>query len=447
MNDPEFIVVGAGLAGLAAARALTAAGRQALVLEARDRVGGRLLNHTWSDGHVGELGGQWIGPTQDHALRLVRELGLELYPSYETGTHLAYRRGRLRRFRGETFGLPPWGLLDGLVAQRRLEAMARAVPLEAPWSAPRARAWDGQTLESWLRRHMRTRVGYEFFRAVCTAIFCAEAEDVSLLHFLFYVRSGRSLDQLLRLRGGAQESRVVGGSQRIALALAEQLGERVITGAAVDAIEQGEDGVVARCTGGAVHRAARVIVTLPPPLAARIRYSPALPGLRDQLTQKLAMGSVIKCMARYPQPFWRDAGLSGFAISVERPVNVIFDNSPHGGGCGVLLGFIEGREARALGELAPADRRALVLENFASYFGERARAPLEYEDKDWSQDPWTRGCYGAHFAPGVWTQFGAALRRPCGRVHWAGAETAAVWSGYMDGALRSGERAAQEVLA
>ncbi len=447
MNDPDTIVVGAGLAGLSAARTLTDAGRSALVLEARERVGGRVLNHRWADGSVGELGAQWIGPTQDYALGLAREAGLELYSSYETGTHQAFLRGRLRRFRGETYGLPPWGILDGLVAQKRLEAMARAVPLEAPWSARRAREWDGQTLESWLRRNMRTRVGREFFRGICASVFCAEPEDVSLLHFLFYVHSGNSIEHLLKLRGGAQESRVVGGTQRLAFALAERLGERVITNAAVAAIEQGEDGVTVRREDGAVHRAARVIVTLPPPLAARLRYSPSLPGIRDQLTQKIAMGSVIKCMARYARPFWRDAGLSGFGISVERPVNVVLDNSPHDARCGVLVGFIEGRDARRLGAVTPEERRAVVLETFASYVGTRAHAPLEYQDKDWSQDPWTRGCYGAHFAPGVWTQFGEALRRPCGRIHWAGTETAAVWNGYMDGALRSGERAAKEVLA
>jgi monoamine oxidase len=444
--DIDVIVVGAGLAGLQAANTLVEAGRRVALLEARDRVGGRVLNHTWADGSTGELGAQWIGPTQDHVIALAEASGLELYPSYEAGTHQAILHGKHKRFVHDTYGLPPFALLDGLQAQMRLQAMARSVPLEDPASADRAVEWDGMTLESWLRRHMRTRLGRDFFRGICASIFCAEAQEVSLLHFLFYVHSGNSIEHLLRLKGGAQESRVVGGTGRLAMALADRLGDVVKTSCPVRLIRQDEAGVTVVTDHGS-HRAERVIVTLPPPLAGRLQYEPPLPPLRDQLTQKVAMGAVIKCMARYERPFWRDRGLSGFAISVDRPVNVILDNSPADGDGGVLVGFIDGAYARRVSELSDAERERVVLETFAEYFGPEAARPVEYVDKDWSADPWTRGCYGGHFAPGVWTQFGEALRRPCGRIHWAGTETAAVWNGYMDGALRSGVRAAGEVDA
>ncbi len=195
----------------------------------------------------------------------------------------------------------------------------------------------------------------------------------------------------------------------------------------------------------AVPLSGSVIVTLPPALCGRLDYDPILPGLRDQLTQRVPMGSVIKCSAVYDRPFWRDAGLTGQATSDSGAVRITFDNSPPDGRPGVLLGFIEGDEARAWGQRSPSDRRAAVLESLVAYFGAPAGAPTAYIEHDWSADPWTRGCYGGFMPPGVLTTYGPALREAIGRVHWAGTETADVSNGYMDGAVRSGERAAGEI--
>jgi monoamine oxidase len=192
--------------------------------------------------------------------------------------------------------------------------------------------------------------------------------------------------------------------------------------------------------------AARVIVAVPPTLAGRITYDPPLPAVRDQLTQRVPAGSVIKCHAVYDTPFWREAGLTGQATGDRGPVKVVFDNSPPAGSPGVLLAFLEGKAARRLNRVGPAERRDAVLGSLVDFFGPHAAKPVEYVELDWSEEEWTRGCYGAHFPPGVWTQYGPALRAPVGRIHWAGAETATVWSGYMDGAVQSGERAAAEVL-
>ena len=198
--------------------------------------------------------------------------------------------------------------------------------------------------------------------------------------------------------------------------------------------------------GGGVVKAGRAIVALPPTLAGRIRYSPALPPLRDQLTQQVPMGYVIKVQIAYPEPFWRADGLSGSVFSLDDVVSVIFDNSPQDLSCGVLLGFLEGRHGRRAGKLAPERRKELILSVFARFFGSRAADPQEYVERDWAAEEWSRGCYGGRFGTGVWTGYGEALREPVGRIHWAGTETAEVWNGYMDGAIRSGERAAREVL-
>jgi monoamine oxidase len=442
----DVAVVGAGLAGLIAARDLLADGLSVLVLEARDRVGGRLLNHELKGGAVVEVGGQWVGPTQDRVLALAEELDVGLYPTYEEGEHFLAVNGAVKRYSGDDFALPENALADVGETQQRLEEMASSVPLEEPWRATEAAAWDAQTLDTWLVANTKTETGLGYWRTLVPALFSAEAAEMSLLHFLFYCRSGGTIDQLVATHGGAQESRLVGGSQQLALRLASQLGDAVQLSSPVRTIRQDDRGVEVTHDGGVVE-AGRAIVALPPTLAGRIRYSPALPPLRDQLTQQVPMGYVIKVQIAYIEPFWRADGLSGSVFSLDDEVSVIFDNSPPDLSCGVLLGFLEGGNARLAGKLPPEERKALILSVFAKFFGPRAADPDEYVEKDWAAEEWSRGCYGGRFGTGVWTGYGEALWKPVGRIHWAGTETAEVWNGYMDGAVRSGERAAREVLA
>lgn len=440
--ETDVCIVGAGLAGLAAARAAVAAGREVVVLEARDRVGGRTLNHTLSDGSVVEVGGQWAGPTQTRLLALADELGVETFPTHAEGENIIEWRGSLKRYRGAIPRINPAILLDTLRVQRKLERLARTVPTDAPWTAPDARELDGQTLHTWLKRTCRTSGTYTIFEMGCEAVWATEPHDVSLLHVLFYIRSAGSFDDLIGTAGGAQERRFVGGSQLIALGMAEQLGDRVALSRPVRRIAHDADGVTVEDV-----RARRVIVALPPALTPRIEFAPALPGFRDQLVQRMPQGTVWKCMAVYDEPFWRADGLSGQATSDTGPVRVAFDNSPPSGTPGVLLGFLEGDFARQAGRLDAQDRRAQVIDSFGRLFGEHARRPIEYVEKSWAEEEWTRGCYGCAMTTGAWTSFGEALRAPIGPIHWAGAEYATTWSGYMDGALRSGEAAAEAALA
>jgi monoamine oxidase len=441
----DVAVVGAGLAGLVAARDLLAAGLSVLVLEARNRVGGRLLNHTLEGGTVVEVGGQWVGPTQDAVLALAEELGVGLFPTYIEGDHFLAMDGNVRRYGGEDFALPADALADVAETQERFKEMAAEVPLDEPWRAAEAAAWDAQTVDAWLVANSKTEVGLGYWRTLVPVLFSAEAAEMSLLHFLFYCRSGGTLDRLVATSGGAQESRLEGGSQQLALRLADRLGDVVRLGAPVTAIRQDDGGVEVTHDGGVV-AARTVIVAIPPTLAGRIRYSPALPPLRDQLTQQMPMGYVTKVQLAYPQPFWRAEGLSGSAFSLDDEVSVIFDNSPTDLSCGVLLGFLEGANARLAGKLVPEERKELILSVFAKFFGPRAADPDEYVERDWAAEEWSRGCYGGRFGTGVWTGYGEALREPVGRIRWAGTETAEVWNGYMDGAVRSGERAAREVF-
>jgi monoamine oxidase len=443
--ETDVAVVGAGLAGLTAARELTAAGATVTVLEARDRVGGRTLNHPLGDGQVVEVGGQWIGPTQDRLAALAGELGIDTYPSYITGEHIFELGGETQRYTGDYPKVGPHVMADLLQAQAKLERMARRIPVEAPWEAPGAERLDSQTFWSWMRRNVYTKAGRTLVEILIQGVWAAEPRDLSLLHVLFYTASGRSLAILTSTEGGAQQDRFVGGSQIVSIRMAEQLGDALHLSSPVRRIEYG-DGQVTLHADGVSARAKRAIIAIPPPLAGRIAYDPPLPGMRDQLTQRMTQGAVVKCMAVYDEPFWRADGLSGQAMTEEGPARVMFDNTPQSGSPGVLLGFLEGDAARHWGARPAPERREAVVAGFARLFGPRAANPEQFVERVWADEEWTRGCYGCYLPTGGWTRYGRALREPVGPIHWAGAETAMVWNGYMDGAVRTGEQTAAAVL-
>ncbi len=297
-----------------------------------------------------------------------------LFPTYVGGEHFLAIDGNVERYGGDDFALPEDALADVGEMWEHLQQMAAEVPLDEPWRAENAESWDAQTVDAWLGASAKTEVGLRYWRTMVPGLFSAEAAEMSLLHFLFYCRSGGTLDRLVATHGGAQESRLEGGSQLLALRLAERLGDAVRLSSPVSAIRQDSGGVEVTHDGGGVE-AGRVIVALPPTLAGRIRYSPALPPLRDQLTQQVPMGYVTKVQIAYPEPFWRAEGLSGSVLSLDDEVSIMFDNSPPDLSCGVVLGFLEGRHGRRTGELPPKERRELVLSVFAKFFGPAPRTP------------------------------------------------------------------------
>ncbi len=451
----DVVVVGAGFAGLTAARLIQQAGRSVIVLEARQRVGGRVWNHDLGSGRISERGGTFVGPTQDHVLALMGDLGIGKFPTYDDGDDVYIADGTRLTYSdsGVTGTAPPDPLIlaDLALAVSKLDSMAGQVPVDAPWQAGRAAEWDGTTLQTWLEQNSLTQRFRDVAATATRPIFGAEPRELSLLFVLFYIATSGdennpgTFERNFDTRGGAQMWRVAGGSQSIAQAVARQLGKRVLRGTPARRIAQGS--AVTVTSDRVTVKAKRAIVAVPPALAGRIDYEPIMPFQRDQLTQRYGQGTLTKVAAMYSRPFWRDQGLTGQGISTGGPVSATFDDSPRDGSRGVIFGFVGGDSARTYANMSQSARRQAVLSQFASFFGSQASSPIGFFETTWSAEQWTRGCPVGIPAPGALYAYGPWIRAPIGRIHWAGTETSTYWNGYMDGAVRSGERAAAEVLA
>lgn len=439
----DVAVVGAGMAGIKAALELEARGLNVCLLEARDRVGGRLKPGHIA-GHKIDKGGQWVGPQQKLLLAEAQAMGVEKYDQYNTGKSVLHYKGAVKSSNSELPKMPLVSLLELQRVVSKLDKLAYTLPADAPWTVGNAEALDSQTFESWIQANVWTQAAREFLRIVTRSLFCCEPKHVSFLYFLDYIRGGEGIDVLTGVTGGAQEAKFRGGAHQITEKMAEKLKSPVVYDAPARSILQHEDGVVVMTDRGTV-RADRVVIAIPPALASRVDYANALPVHRDHLMQRMPMGTVIKVHVAYDKPFWRDKGLSGMAVSDMLACNVLFDQSPEDLSCGILVGFFDADAAVEYTTQGDNARRHAVIEAATKFFGAEARNPIDYVDNDWLAEEWSRGCYVAHMAPGVMTTFGSALREPCGRIHWAGTETATQWQGYMDGALQSGIRVAAEI--
>ncbi|QWF83788.1 flavin monoamine oxidase family protein [Amycolatopsis sp. CA-230715] len=446
----DVAVIGAGISGLVAARAVAEAGRSVLVLEARDRVGGRVLNHSLPNGAVTEAGAAFVGPTQDHILALAKELGVATFPEYADGDNVYVNRGHATRYTGT---LPPDLLIlpDATIVHLRLNQMASQVPVDAPWAAPKAAIWDAMSLHDWFRSTTLNPATENLFLSFLEPLIGAEPQDVSLLYFLWMMAGAGNetnpgtFDRSSGVRDGAQDSRFVGGSQLIPLRLAEKLGDRVVLNAAARRVVQYDDHAVVSGEFGSV-KANRVIVAVPPPLATAIEWDPVLPAAKSVLLRRMPMGTLMKCAAVYPEPFWRADGLSGMGLLTDGPVRSMFDVSPPDDSAGILLAFIGGYRRRDWGDRPLPERRAAVLDAFTKAVGPKAAEAIDYFEQDWTTERWSTGGPVAITGVGTISGYGQAIRATTGRVHWAGTETSTYWAGYMDGAVRAGERASAEVL-
>lgn len=449
MSEFDVTVIGAGVSGLTAAEILAGAGRRVAVLEARDRVGGRTWSVDTESGLRVDIGGQWLGPTQYRAHGLVQRLGLSTYPQFHDGEKRLQRGTDVRAYAGTIPALPLLGLIDLQLKLWRIDRQARRLTADSPWTAREAAAMDRISLADWIARHARTESAREMIRVASHAVFAQEPERLSLLQFMSYVRNAGGIMDLLEIDGGAQQTRIAGGAQGLSHGLAERAqaaGAEIRLASPVQRVSAGERGLSIESGSGTVDTC-RAIVAMAPADAGRIAFDTELHPRRTDLFAKQPGGSAIKCIAIYDEPFWRNAGCSGELISTGEPLRMVFDGSPPDGSRGVLVGFILGDAARRWSESGADARRAAVCAQLAAVFGPRAASPTEYLDQDWCSDPWTSGCYTGLFGPGDMHKLAPLLRQQDGRVHWAGTETATRWTGYIDGAIEAGERAATEILS
>ncbi|MBI3215426.1 MAG: flavin monoamine oxidase family protein [Mycobacterium sp.] len=446
-READVVIVGAGLSGMIAARTVLAAGLQPLILEADERVGGRILTEEVAPGIPVELGAQWIGDTHHRMFALAAELGVQTYPQYDDG-ETSYDLAGSGVLRQNEFAARYGDELAELErVLRRLDELATEVPPDAPWLAPRADEWDVMTAANWYDAQGLSPVARTLLEICTVGILAVPTVEVSFLHLLFTIQTcGVTAELFAESEGGAQTTRFVGGTSEIPNRLAALITDHIVLNAPVLLIEHGSDGVTVHCRGGLVGRARRVIVAISPTLAGRIMYDPPLPGIRDQLTQRMPNGSAMKAFFVYDEPFWRSDGLNGQLISDIGPARMSNDTCLPGDDHGIILLFLEGEQARVYGRLPEEQRRQLLTEELVRHFGAKAAQPQFYVDGEWSDRQWTRGCYNANHGPHVWTTYGHALSEPIGVIHWASTDTATYWSAYMEGAIDAGERAANEVI-
>ena len=448
MTSHDVIVVGAGVTGLTAAWRLAQAGKDVLVLEARDRVGGRL--RTEAHGAPGqeadfEIGGQWVSPDQDALLGILHELGLPTYPRFRDGESLYVDKAGARHRFGDD--IPVEESTAAAIAQltKTLDGLAAAMDPAKPWELDDADHLDSVSFRAWLEEQCDDPVAVDNVALyIGPAMLTKPAHSFSALQAVHMAASAGSFSNLVDA-DVILDRRVVGGLQRVPLTLAERLGDRVRLGQDVTSVEWDEDGAVVH-VGDEIHAARRLVLAVPPTLVKRIRFSPELPAEHRIAREHQSFGLVIKVQARYETPFWRADSLSGTGFAPWQLVHEVYDNTSDGDRGGTLVGFVSDLRADAAGALPAEERRRQVLESLASYFGRAALDPLTYVESDWQHQELTGGAYGTSFDLGGLTRWGAVLREPLGPIEFGSSDVAGHGFQHGDGGVRVGADIARRIL-
>ncbi len=445
-HSVSVAIIGGGFSGIAAAKKLHQAGVSFLVLEARERLGGRVYTKQFEQGYYLDFGGQWIGPTQDRMYELCKEHGLTYFETYNQGKNILDLGTKLKTYRGTIPKLDLFSLLNLDWLIRKLEKLARQIDPKAPWSHPKAAEFDSQNLDHFLQANSKTKACYQVIRLGCETIFACDPHEISLLHALFYIRSGTSLECLINVKGGAQQDRIKGGMQTLVEAMAKPFLNQILFQSPVQQIHYSENGVKILGEGFSIS-ASKVILAVPPPLLAQIEFSPALPEAKTNLLQNYPMGRVAKCFMIYDKPFWRELGYSGQSVSDNKtPFQAFYDCSPAGAEKGILMGFVVGSRADRFFAKTKAARKEEMTAVLTRYFGEKAKEALAYEEFTMTDETWSKGCYAGLMKVDAWTTFQDSYRQSIPPFYFAGTEAATRWHGYIEGAVLAGESAASEII-
>lgn len=442
----DVLIIGAGFSGIAAGKKLHEAGKSFKILEARERIGGRVYTKRWEDGFYLDLGGQWIGPTQDRMYELCQEYGVSYFETYDTGKNILDLNQTTRSYSGLIPKMDIISLVNLDWLMKKLEKMAATLDPTNPWQHPKAKSYDSLSLEAFIEKNTKTKACKKVIRLACETVFASEMNEISLLHALFYIRSGTDLNTLVSIKNGAQQHRIQGGMGIIAERMAAPFWDLIHFNQAVQKIEH-ENSCITAYTQHGSYQAKKVILAIPPPLAGKINFYPLLSSEKRQLMDKISMGQVGKCFMVYSKPFWRDNGFSGQVLADEfAPFQTLFDASPKDGTLGIILGFTIAERCKKYFSQSKEDRKEAMQRQLIIYFGKEAGNPIRYEDFTMTDEEWSRGCYAGLYPTGAWTGSQDAYRKTEGNIHWAGTEAATRWFGYIEGAVLAGEKAATDII-
>ncbi|XP_003725257.1 amine oxidase [flavin-containing] B [Strongylocentrotus purpuratus] len=447
-NKRQVIVIGGGISGMSAAKLLHDQNIDVLVLEARDRVGGR--THTVRNDKVKyvDIGGSYVGPTQNRVIRLAEELGIQNYKVFdEDAALLSLNGGRKKYYSSMPTSYNPFVMMDIIHFWKQVDILGEQIPVDAPWNSVMAEEWDNMTTSEWLDKICWFSYTKKVAEAFARTVFATETHNMSLLFFLWYVKNGGGIYRIISTENGGQERKLIGGSQQISEGIADRLGdENLHLEHPVKSISQEGTGITLTTVSGKTFEADYVISAVPMALLGKMSFNPPLSPLKNQLSQRIPMGSCIKTMTYYERPFWRGLSFSGFILTDDIVAATIDDTKPDGS-LACLVGFVNGKFARKYSSASEEERKMLVAKCYAKVFGsDEALRPTNYVEKNWMEEEYSGGCYMGATPPGVLSIYGKVMREPAGQVYFAGTETANHWSGYMEGAVQAGERAAREVL-
>ncbi|VUC21062.1 unnamed protein product [Clonostachys rosea] len=458
--EVDVVVVGGGFSGLKSAYDLQQSGLSTVVLEAKAAIGGRSRSiHRQSGEGIIELGATWINNhTQPRVSALVDKFGLDTAVQYTTGESVFQGPD------GEARRIPPGGLNFYRQAGNQEDAaieIGLLTNVSEAAAAVNITYWkdfpeeQDVTVTEWVSRleygnssHARGLTGH-----LTRALVGREPHEIGIHYLLDYIESGLGLESLnSEDEGGAQYLKIKQGTTSIATHLAKAMSpDSVLVNTPVKAIKQSNGSSIVTAQTGQVFKAKKVIIAIPTNTYRDIKFSPPLPKKKDILVSNTKPGIYGKMILSYSEPWWRDAGLVGKFTSVSGPVCFSWDTSDLALSQYSLAVFIAGDIATRWHALSDAERKSSIITHLESLVGEdlagKARDVLEINYAEWTKEEFLWGAPTSAMGPGMLRKYGDALREPYGNLYFGGGETAYEWKGYLEGAIRAGERAAAEVIA